>query len=89
MKICKVSLRNLYKIIFINQKIFLFAENDMTNNKRFAKTYLKNDNWEYIRLGVIGGHKSEMSQEYINRFDEWMAEKEKLNQGFTFKEGKM
>lgn len=38
-----------------------------------------------IRNGKIGGHKNEMSNEMAERFDKWMEEGFKLNQGFTFK----
>lgn len=27
----------------------------------------------FIRKGKVGGHKDEMSEEYIKKFDEWMA----------------
>lgn len=28
----------------------------------------------FVRKGLIGGHKDEMSEEYIKKFDEWMSE---------------
>lgn len=43
----------------------------------------KNNN-EFFRRGVVGGYKDEMSQEYINRIDEWYAKTESLNQGFNY-----
>lgn len=38
-----------------------------------------------IRVGKIGGHKKEMSNEMAERFDKWMEEGPKLNQGFLYK----
>lgn len=58
-------------------------ENDKTNNQEFFSDVLRIKNEHFIRKGIIGGHKSEMSQEYIDRFDKWIAEKENLNQGFA------
>lgn len=31
----------------------------------------------FIRKGVAGGYKDDMSEEYIKKFDDWMAEEPK------------
>lgn len=31
----------------------------------------------FIRKGVVGGHKDEMSPEYIKKFNDWVAEEPK------------
>jgi hypothetical protein len=78
--------------IYLNgnlNEILKSLENERTNNKSFFEAPdLYEDckeNFQFIRKGVVGGYKTEMPQEYIDRFDQWMAEGENLNQGFAFK----
>lgn len=40
----------------------------------------------FIRKGIVGGHKSEMSKEYADKIDKWFAESKNLNQGYNYKE---
>ena len=42
-------------------------------------------NLDFIRKGVVGGHKTEMSKEYAEKIDNWFAASKNLNQGFNFK----
>lgn len=42
--------------------------------------------FNFIRKGVVGGHKSEMSKEYAEKIDKWFAETKNLNQGYNYKE---
>jgi hypothetical protein len=51
----------------------------MTNMKNYMELFnqLSGDNEPtdiFIRKGVVGGHKDEMSADYIKKFDDWMAE---------------
>jgi hypothetical protein len=59
----------------------------METFKEMSKTtdYDIKDNLQFIRKGVVGGYRNEMSQEYIDRFDKWMQQKDILNQGFKYK----
>ena len=36
----------------------------------------------FVRKGIVGDHKNEMSEEIIKRFDEWMAASASLKSGF-------
>jgi hypothetical protein len=37
---------------------------------------------EFVRKGIVGDHKNQMSEETIKRFNEWMAESPSLKSGF-------
>lgn len=37
---------------------------------------------DFIRKGKIGGYKEEMPQDYIERFDAWIAQEVQLSPGF-------
>ena len=37
---------------------------------------------EFVRKGIVGDHKNQMSDETIKRFDEWMAGAADLKCGF-------
>lgn len=46
----------------------------------------KSKNMEFIRKGVIGGYRKDMSKEYADRIDNWYAESGSLNQGYNYKD---
>ena len=39
----------------------------------------------FIRKGVVGGYRSDMSKEYADRIDDWYAKSGSLNQGYNYK----
>ena len=61
------------------------------DNKQTHEILLKDLNskidkdYKFIRKGVVGGYKNEMSNDYIEKIDEWFAKSKSLNQGFNQK----
>lgn len=69
--------------------IFL-TENDSVNNADVVSASQKHFNlpvesFSFIRKGVAGSHKKEISPEYEKKFDEWIRENLK-NSDFKFVE---
>lgn len=56
----------------------------MTNIQEFTDGK-EGDSDNFIRKGIIGDHKNSMSKEYIDKFNKWYAERDSLNEGFTYK----
>lgn len=44
------------------------------------------NNLTFIRKGVVGGYRSDLSKEYADRIDNWYAESGSLNQGYNYKD---
>ena len=40
----------------------------------------------FIRKGIIGGYRNDMTKEYADRIDNWYAESGNLNQGYNYKD---
>lgn len=71
------------------KKFIHIPENEAVNNDKFIKQMNLHvggtgEIHGQIRSGKIGGHKSEMTPEMIAKFDQWMQEGLKLNQGFLY-----
>lgn len=67
-----------------------FLENTAANNDSYIKELNKRNGGSgeirgQIRTGKSGGYKNEMSPELIEKFDKWMKDGHKLNQGFLYK----
>ncbi|KAL7020041.1 hypothetical protein ACKWTF_011357 [Chironomus riparius] len=72
---------------FENMKTRRTNDNKFTHQVYLDKANLNlKSNLNFIRKGVVGGHKTEMSQEYADKIDKWFAESKNLNQGYNFKE---
>lgn len=77
----------------LNKKIcYNLKDNSATNNKKLFENIraLKKQtdtSSNFIRKGKIGGYREEMSQELIDRFNEWNLQSDKLNQGYLYKSG--
>jgi Sulfotransferase domain len=66
---------------------FFFSENSSTNAKHMFKVcnVIAGEERpvdEFIRKGKKGSYRDEMSEEYVVKFDEWMADGARLKQGF-------
>lgn len=62
-------------------------ENKATNMSRYLEIFNQISNHdrpttEFVRKGIVGDHKNQMSDETIKKFDEWMAESPSLKSGF-------
>lgn len=62
----------------IDLQFITFTDSNATN-EIFSK------NRSHIRKGIIGDFNNEMPEEFIRRFDDWIAKSHCLNQGFNFK----
>lgn len=51
-------------------------KNDAVNNRKVFNPEKKNK-FPFIRQGIVGGYKNEMSSEMIKNFDEWIMENNK------------
>ncbi|KAL7020046.1 hypothetical protein ACKWTF_011362 [Chironomus riparius] len=72
---------------FENMKARKTNDNKQTYN--ILLKHLNSNNhkdYNFIRKGVVGGYKNEMSSVYIDKFDEWFAKSKSLNQGFNYTE---
>ena len=58
-----------------NNKLYLEKVNAIKN--------LRNTTDDFIRRGKTGGYKNEMSEEYIKKFEKWIAEEDKLESWFS------
>jgi hypothetical protein len=73
--------------------IKLYFTDRKTNDNRYTHKAIRDiinpkseADLNFIRRGVVGGYKSEMSKEYADKIDKWFAETKNLNQGFNYKE---
>ncbi|KAL7048756.1 hypothetical protein ACKWTF_003479 [Chironomus riparius] len=66
-------------------------KNGATNNKSVLTNIQEftdgkeGDSENFIRKGIIGDHKNSMSKEYIDKFNKWYAERDFMNEGFTYR----
>lgn len=73
--------------------MFNLSTERKTNDNRYTlKTWMKSidpnstNDITFIRKGIIGGYKDDMSKEYADRIDKWYAESGSLNQGYNWKD---
>lgn len=59
--------------------------NDAVNNKRVFNTEKKNK-FPFIRKGIVGDYKNQMSNETIRNFDDWIM---KNNRGLLYNKKKL
>jgi argonaute-like protein implicated in RNA metabolism and viral defense len=62
------ALRGLEKHLSVDE----MRKNPAANYEEFVKEIGVGVPFKFIRKGVIGSHKSEMSAEYVKKFDDWI-----------------
>lgn len=75
------------KFFLLFNFFFQLAENKMTNMQHYLEKFnalseekLPTD--VFIRKGIVGDHKNEMSAGMIKRFDDWWAKRSTLKPGY-------